>query len=332
MCIGSCIALSFIAAVSRSDALCNGIDSINRDEQRVFVPPKTQDVMISSSWNDLKAYRYDIKNLPETEVRTTCLKNMVWVYQNYRSFSFGLLPGGFVNFTYQIRNATVDIHLMTPTQYKNFKNKKPIESEWCSKNTSYVSHVFTAKEAGVYYIVVDAKYMRVSIITEKVNITTPAYKVSNDTAKEVCTMGCTFKKVHNNEIVILEYLGKDSDVYVNVWSGKGSFQKSFIFPILVSCALILFAGAGSVALIYNSVQMIKKSRQNKAVASATTETQNTPTVQNDTTPETTPETVILGTTNDNTPYTDPTAPLILSANNDDISYVYGTARPPPENA
>ena len=332
--IALCIGLFFIAAESKSDALCGGITSINRWEQLMCTPPKTQDVRISRSLKDLTAYRYDIKNLPETTVRTSYLEETEWVSKHhYKYFNFGLLPGGFVKFTYRTAYGDIaDFYLMTFNQYVNFANEKPIEFEWCNKSTTYASYVFTAKEAGVYYIVVDANYTSASVF-EKVNITTPAYKLSEDTAKDVCKEDCIFKKVSNNETVILEYLGEYADVRVKVFSGKGPFQKSFITPIVIMCVFILLSGAGSALLIYNGITKLKKSRQTKVTISATTEAQNTQTTpQNEAKTENTPENdtpaaITPEATIDGTPYSDPTAPLIPCAvNNEELIY-YGTAPP-----
>ena len=320
--------LVVLALESKTDALCGGIDSVNKGEQRMCMPPKTQDVKISSYWEDLTAYRYDIKNLPETEVRTSYFEENEWIYKySYTYFNFGLLPGGFMNFTYQTAYENMmDIYLMTPAQYRDFKNEKPFDFEWGSKNTSHASHVFTAKEAGVYYIVVDAKHKSVKVL-KKVDITTPAYKMSNSTAKEACGYSCTFKKVHNDEVVIIEYLGKRADVQVKVFSGKGSFQNSFIFPITLITIFMVLTGAGSAVIIYHHVTKVQKSCKTKA---ATTEAQDTTTLQNENTPETetptmaTPEAMIGDTL-----YLDPSAPLISSAINDNVPFDYGT-EPPPE--
>ena len=223
-------------------------------------PPKTQDVVISKSWDpqswdSLTAYRYDIKNLSETEMRTTHWDYQEWLQEGgYKYFDFALLPGGFVDFTYYtIGNDMVDIYVMTLTQFNDFENKKSFKFEWCNKSTSYTSHVFTAKEAGVYLIVVDGKYTSTDVY-ETVRIRTPAYQLSSSTAKEMCEKDCTFKRVGNDKVVFLEYLGNDADVKVKVFSGKGPFDRLSIIYIVLCSVFIVFSGAGSVWLIYNTVQ------------------------------------------------------------------------------
>ena len=333
VCIGLCIGLSFTAVESKPDALCGGITSVNQGEQRVCRPSKTQNVKVSRSWDRLTAYRYDIKDLPETEMRTTHWDYREWVQRNdYKYFDFALLPGGSVDFTYYtIGRDMVDIYVMTLTQFNDFKKGKTFNFEWCNKSTSHTSHVFTAKEAGVYFIVVDGKYTWTKVY-EFAEITTPAYKLSSSTAKETCEEDCKFKRVGNDEVVILEYLGSHAEAKVKVFSGKGPFQKSFIVPIVLISVFILFSGAGSVVLIYNGVQIIQQSRKMKAFVSNT----NAPTiVQNETTLGTisdsaTQATITPGTAINDTPDPEPTAPLISYSANDEVSTLYGTA-PPPDN-
>ena len=331
ICIGICISFPLFAFIMRPDALCGGITNVNRGEQRVCRPPKTQDVVISKFWGRLTAYRYDIKNLSETEMRTTHWDYQEWLQEGgYKYFDFALLPGGFVDFTYYtIGNDMVDIYVMTLTQFNDFENKKSFKFEWCNKSTSYTSHVFTAKEAGIYLIVVDGKYTSTDVY-ETVRIRTPAYKLSSSTAKEICYKGCTFKRVGNDEVVILEYLGDYNYVEVKVFSGKGPFDSFSIALIVLSSIFSLFFGACSVVLIYNGVQKKQQLNKMKALVSNT----NAPTtIQNETTLGTTSDsatqaTITPGTAINDTPDPEPTAPLISYSANDEVSTLYGTAPPP----
>ena len=91
-------------------------------------------------------------------------------------------------------------------------------------------------------------------VYETVRIRTPAYQLSSSTAKEMCEKDCTFKRVGNDKVVFLEYLGNDADVKVKVFSGKGPFDRLSIIYIVLCSVFIVFSGAGSVWLIYNTVQ------------------------------------------------------------------------------
>ena len=289
--IGFLIPTIVLPFVSLTDAVCNEIESITRGEQRICQPRKTQDVKISKTITNMTAYRYNINGLPEIETRTTKIECQDSIYKFlHHDIRFTLFNGGTINITCHTVNETrADFFLMTSTQFEQFRLEKDKSSEWSKRNASFVSTVFTTKDSGVYYIIVDAQYERVSL-DENVAITTSAYKVSNATAKETCTKDCRFKKVHKDEIVILEYLGFINSYDVKVYSGKyiDSYDLSPLFAIVPAAAVFL---AGVIAF---GAAAIKKAKERyKGIA-----------LDRNDTPKTTPGT---------TPSSDPATPLIPTA-------------------
>lgn len=296
-----------IACLGMEDTLCNGIDSMNRGEQPICHPHKTQDVKVSKTYSDVTAYRYKIKQLPGTETRTTRWERQNHLYRHDSdSFRFILSTGSSVNITIQTINEThVDAYLMTHSQYEQFKLHRSRVSEWSTRNTSLVSTVFSAKEFGVHFVVVNAQYNR-SQFVEEVIVTAPVYKVSNATAKETCTHDCKFKKVHKDEVVVLEYFGLFNSADVKVYSGK-AFNADMISP-LVSMALI--AAVFCTGVIAFGSAALKKVRDKKRENA----------INDEETPKTTPGT---------TPTSDSATPLIPNAakNGDNPPVYYRTHLP-----
>lgn len=95
---------------ARSDALCDGIDSINRGEQRVCRPPRTGDVRLSRSWPNLTAYRYAAAALPDTVPHTAHWAQNTSLYpRECAALDFALAAGGRVNYTYRAEDGTTPL-------------------------------------------------------------------------------------------------------------------------------------------------------------------------------------------------------------------------------
>ena len=277
-----------LTCVGMQDTICNGIEMIKRGEQLICHPNKTQDVKVSYRFSNVTAYRYKTKMLPETEVRTTkwMKEKNLSKYSSHR-FRVTLSAGGAVNFTYQTSNGTrADFYLMTTAQLNELREHDNTQSEWSERNTSFASTIFTTNNSGVYYIIADARYERATI-EEEIIISTPVYKVSTATAEESYTHECEFKKVHKDEIVILEYFGIFDSSLVNVYSGKAI--DPYMVPPLVTVALlaaVFFAGV----IAFGAAALKKVKEEQRVIA-----------IDRNDTPQTTSGT---------TPSSDPAAPLI----------------------
>ena len=248
----------------RVDALCNDIGDINREEQRICRPPKTQSVEVRNDWGDLKVYRYAVENLPETHTRTTHwdYNETVW-NDEPRHFRFELSAGGTVNFTLVGKQGMVfDVFLMTREQYKEFESKGKTDSVWSNKTAAYSSVTYTAETAGLYYIVSSAPYGTL-VVNQRMTITTSVYNVSETTATEVCTRLCTFKDVRHDEVVILDYTGRSKNVVTFVYSGKGGFKdlRLVLIIIIIVSFCSLFFGIMTLINARKAIHLFKKSRE-----------------------------------------------------------------------
>lgn len=220
-----------------------GVSSISSKKQRVCTPPKTQDVKVSWSTSDLRAYRYALDKLPPSTVKSSRTKKTLTIKrESYRYSAFVLSVGGTINLTFSsVRESSVDVYLMTLEQYNIFENKENSDCEWSKINAMDGSTQYTARKATTYYIVFVAPIDDATVV-EDVNTTTYWYNVSMDTANEICTKSCTFKRVQNNEVVIAEYTGSFSSVTLVMNSGKGALNDERIFPLLSLCFISVCLG------------------------------------------------------------------------------------------
>lgn len=261
-------AILFGTVDSRVDAVCNDIEDIDRGEQRVCRPPKTQDVKIVNFWENLTAYRYGIDDLPGTFMRTTHwdYNETVWDDEHKR-FRFELSAGGTVNFTSQgHRGMVFDLFLMTRRQYKDFVSKGKTDSVWSNKTTAYSSMMFTAETADLYYIVSSASYGTLGV-NQRVTVTSTVHNVSKTTAKEVCVIDCIFRNVRHDEVVILDYTGSSKNRVTFVYSGKGGFRDLRLVLILIMSFCSLIFGIPAFLHGRKANQLYKKSREQDDAAS-----------------------------------------------------------------
>lgn len=293
-CAGFMAATIALACVGMQDTLCNGIERIKRGEQLICHPRKTRDVKVSDAFDQVTAYRYKMKMLPETELRTT-----KWEVQKTLSrdsnhnFRFTISTGGSINLTCHTNNDTrVDFYLMTTAQFNEFKLHRRTQSEWSRRNTSFASTMFTTNNSGTYYIVMDAQY-ELSQVNETIIVTTPVYKVSNATAKETCSNDCKFGRVHKDEVVILEYFGLFDSLSVKMYSGK-ALDPDFLDPLITTALIAAVFSAGMIA--FGAVALRKVQRKQKEEA---TDGNNTPTTTAGTTPSSDPATPLISNTTKN---------------------------------
>ena len=233
-----------IITEGRVDDVCDNVDNINKNEQRTCKTKKTEDVKLSEYKTGLKAYRYDTIALPPTEVRTREITYNDYVpTRDHKYFDFALSAGGTVEFTYMVRGSSdeVTVYVMTPEQYDKFESRRSKACEWTSGKTDVAQHLFSAPRAGVYYIVVDNREFHSVRVDEQVKIMTEVYKVSETTAKEYCNdkQRCKFKDVKNSETIIVEYKGAWDFADVQLFHGKGSFNKSVLIPVIIMIILVL---------------------------------------------------------------------------------------------
>lgn len=245
----------FIFTGARVDDVCDGIISINKNEQRICKPTKKEDVKIPSMRSLVTAYRYDDNNLPSSETRTTSYSEYETVYRrSWSYFDFSLVKGGTVTLEYKVLNNNVtNVYLMDLEQFTAF-NKSGHEKGhiWGKIETKYAYREKTLDKGGVYFIVVDNPGTVAVDLSEKVNITTEAYNVSHATAKESCSGSypCEFKKVEPTESIIVSYSGSSSYVNVRVYHGKGSFDKTATAPLIfMGFFALLFCVLGLVCLL-----------------------------------------------------------------------------------
>lgn len=239
--------IMFLLTGARVENICDGITSINNNEQRTCKPPKTEDVKIPSMKRQVTAYRYDDSNLPPTERRTTrYTEHETVVWESWKYFDFALMKGGSVAFNYQISSSRkAGIYLMNREQYIAFsKSGYAGNFIWGKTQTSYATHNETVDESGLYYIVVDNQGYSNVYVDEDVTISTDAYIVSKSTAKDFCSYpdSCKFKKVAPTETVIVNYSGSSSYVNVEVHRGKGSFDKNATAPLAFMIFFLLLFG------------------------------------------------------------------------------------------
>ena len=260
-------AILFGTVDSRVDALCNDIESINREEQRLCRPPKKQNVEIRNSWDNLMAYRYAVDDLPETYMRTTHWEYEETVWNDEpRQFRFELSAGGTVNYSCQGKNGMVfDVFLMTRAQHKEFESKGRTDSVWSNKTTADSSMSYTTSTADLYFIVSSAPYGTLGV-NQSVKVTTSVYNVSKSTAKETCTIPCTFKDVQNDEVVILEYTGSSKSVVTFVYSGKGGFRDLRLVLIIVMSAMSAIFALSTIINLKNAIDLHKKWREQETAA------------------------------------------------------------------
>ena len=226
--------------------ICDGISNINAGEQRTCRTLKTEDVKLSEPWTGVTAYRYDSDNMPPTETRTTNItyKERVRSY-GWEYYDFALSANGTVNFTYKVVNndSTMDVHLMTLKQYEHFASKERVgDTLWSIYDTYVAQHDFTAAVGGVHYIVIDNQKRSGFYVREELNITTDVYLVDPNNTKEYCSgsQACKFKDVEPTETIVVYYNnGSSSYADVEVYHGKGSFNKNLIVPIIFMIFFII---------------------------------------------------------------------------------------------
>ena len=252
----------------RVDAVCNDIEDINKGEQRMCRPPKTQNVKVINFRDHMKAYRYAVDNLPGTFMRTTHwdYNETVWS-DEHRRFRFELSAGGVVNFTSQASPGSVfDIFLMTRAQYKAFVSKGITDSVWSNKTTAYSSMTYTAETADLFYIV---SFARGTVgVNHQVTVTSSVYNVSETTASEVCTSNCILKTVRHDEVVILEYTGLSKNLVTFVYSGKGGFKDLRLFLIIIFSVCSVFFGITTIVNALKAFRLFKESREQGYTPSA----------------------------------------------------------------
>ena len=259
-----CLVLGFVMFLVTGawvDDVCDGITSINKNEQRTCKPLKKEDVKIPSMKAQVTAYRYDNNNMPPTERHTTTYTEDETVYrQNWKYFDFALMKGGTVELTYRVLGSgTADVFFMNLKQYNALEEskKRPKQYIWADKSTSYATFKTTVEESGIYFIVVDNPYSYSVSLNEKVTISTDAYVISQKKPKESCedSYSCKFKKVQPTETIIVSYSGSSPYVNVEVYHGRGSFDKNAIGPLVF---LILFLVLFGVLWIVCFVKALKK--------------------------------------------------------------------------
>lgn len=273
--IGFVVWTVIFALNGREDVICNGVTGINSQEQRVCTPPKTQDVKVTWSASHLRAYRYALDILPPSTVKSSRTKKTLSIKrESYRYSAFVLSAGGTINFTFSsVKESSVDVYLMTLDQYNTFENKGKSDCEWSKINTMDGSTQYTTRKATTYYIVFVAPFDDATVI-ENVNTTTYLYNVSMDTANEICTKSCTFKKVHNNEVVIAEYTGSLSSVTLVMNSGKGALNDERIFPLLLFCFISVCLGITLGMAVRKCTLVAKTQRQLNDCSDETTSVQS----------------------------------------------------------
>ena len=233
------------------DERCSDIESINQDEQRVCRPRRTGSVWLSRSWPNLTAFRYAVKDLPDTVSHTTHWGDSRYIFRkSHSAHNFTLSAGGSVNFTFRTDGRTVDAYLMTLEQFREFLRWSFWHSEWSSVKSTHDSTVYTAKEAGIYVAVVAVGSTSVEVV-QNMTVTTAVYKVSSSTAKETCTDKCALKGVHSDEVVVLEYTGDRDSVYVDVLSGDGPGDRTaHSFCVAFSVLAAVLALAALIAFVF----------------------------------------------------------------------------------
>lgn len=245
-----CLVLGLILTLvtgSRIGDICDGITSINMNEQRTCKPTKKEDVRIPEMAAWVSAFLYENDKLPPIEVHSTEFTYNERVYdKSWKSFDFALMEGGTVEFNYQISGSRKgDFYLMNLEQYRSFTvNKRARDYLWAITGNSSAIHEYKATSNGLYFIVVDNQGYSTLNVNEYLNITTGAYKVSKETAKDSCigAKSCKFKKVLPTETVIVNYSGSSTYVDLEVYHGKGSFNKGIIAPLAFMIVFIMLFG------------------------------------------------------------------------------------------
>ena len=313
--VGLLVGAILVFANSRNDLVCNGITNIHGGEQRTCTPRTTVDVRVDSAWNDVVAYRYPVDCLPDMEVVRTEWQNKEIIYvDRHRSFRTTLHAGGSVNLTCRAASKGVfDLFVMTLEQYELFSSSKTRECIWSNISTSSSSTVFTANQSGTYYFVFHAQYQSV-VVDDHETVETSVYNVSKSTAKDMCTESCTFKRVHSDEVVILEYGGSRSSVSASVFAGKGPFNRSKTAPLVVLSVLAVVFGSITAIMAYILIKSATNGcAHTKSCGAGTSTSDVTPEQRVDDLPRATPGT---------TPESDFTTPLIsgsINENCDDCS-------------
>ena len=222
---------------------------------------KTEDVFFFTGAANVTAYRYSTKSLPPTETRIIQSSNSASADpEGYLYFDFALSAGGTINFSYVFGDGSLsevaDLYLMTPAQFDTFWHWHKARSLWAYTDAQRVNASYSAKEAGVYFLVVDNGSSRPVHVEQSVNITTSVFQVSNATATQVCTHNCTLQGVRSDETVIVEYTGPKLYVDAVMYHGRITLPKATLIFLLVLSVIVGCLLAAFVALL---VVVVKQS-------------------------------------------------------------------------
>ena len=319
-------AIVFGVRDARADVLCDGIDSINKGEQRVCRPPRTGDVRLSRAWPNLTAYRYAAAALPGTVPHTAHWARTTGLYpRECAALNFSLAAGGRANYTFRAEaGGAVRAYLMTAAQYRGFREKGAARSEWACERSAHGTTVYTAKQAGIYVAVVATRGSSVRV-EQEVTVTTTQYRLSRATARETCAgpEQCAFWGVRSSEVVVLEYTGDRDSVHVDVLSGNGPRRRGDHFFLVVLALTAAVLGVFAAVAVVVVVRAYRPRQSTGAPSGAGAPSFRT---EDGTTP--------LGATPDAPTPDGVTAPLLSStvnstpAGDDPVSTLYGTAPPP----
>ena len=248
---GACGVLAAYVALAhaRVPDVCDGIDGLNRGEQRTCVPPAPQDVRVGGTDPAVAAYRYARAALPPTEPRTrvytrdTVLRGTA----AHARLAFALAAGGRAALRCDVRSgAALDVLLLDAAQYARLAAGRggAHDALWSKTGTTRAATTFTARTAGVYSLVAARRSAAVpSYAALAANVTTAAHRVSNATAAETCAAPCVLRAVRADETVVVEYTGAADWVAAPVHRGAGHANRAALaaLGVLVALALVFFA-------------------------------------------------------------------------------------------
>ena len=312
-------ALFLVSLFSSSERdICGSITDLNRGEQRICQTTKTEDVLFLTGAANVTAYRYSTKNLPPTETRIIQSSHSASADRyGYLYFDFALSAGGTITFSYEIGYkywpCVADLYLMTPAQFHAFRTRHKTLSLWAHTGARRVNASYTAKEAGVYFLVADNDSSSSVHVEQSATITSSVFQVSNTTATQVCNSNCTLQGVRSDETVVVEYIGPELYVDAVMYHGNKKMPIGYLIGIIVLSVLVSCLLGAFVAVVVTLVKQRKTAKSSHVVDNVPDET-TTGDTEGSTPQEMTPE-------------NDITQPLVTNTANDPV--YYGTA-PPPE--
>ena len=247
---GACCAMAAYVALAhaRVPDVCDGIDGLNRGEQRTCRPPQTQDVRVTGTAADVTAYRYATAALPPTEPRTRVYTRREELRgRARRDLAFALAAGGTAALRCDVyAGAALDVLLLDGAH----------DAVWSRTGTTRAATTFTARTAGVYRLVAAGRSPAVpSFLTLTANVTTAAYRVDRATASATCAAPCMLARVRADETVVVEYTGAREWVAAPVHRGPGHRSRTALTVVGVLAALALGCTALFAAELHRTVRL-----------------------------------------------------------------------------